>query len=114
MMSRENALKAVERMSADEVQVKKIYIAGPITGVEGYLENFEKAERILRGSGYEPVNPTAPGLVEGYSYRDYINRGFQMLMDCDGMLLLPGYMDSKGAALELHYALAVGMEIIKG
>lgn len=93
---------------------KKIYIAGPVTGVEGYEETFAKAADVLRAKGYEPVNPVAPGLVEGYSYRDYINRGFNMLMDCDGMLLLPGYMDSKGAALELHYALAVGMEIIKG
>ena len=93
---------------------KKIYIAGPVTGVEGYEETFAKAADVLRAKGYEPVNPVAPGLVEGYSYRDYINRGFQMLMECDGMLLLPGYMESKGAALELHYALAVGMEIIKG
>ena len=117
-MSRENALKAVERMRSKTVQVKqgrkKIYIAGPVTGVEGYEETFANAADDLRAKGYEPVNPVAPGLVEGYSYRDYINRGFQMLMECDGMLLLPGYMDSKGAALELHYALAVGMEIIKG
>ena len=91
---------------------KKIYIAGPVTGVEGYEKTFAKAADALRAKGYEPVNPVAPGLVEGYSYRDYINRGFDMLMDCDGMLLLPGYMDSKGAALELHYALAVGMEIM--
>ena len=93
---------------------KKIYIAGPVTGVDGYEETFAKAADDLRAREYEPVNPVAPGLVEGWTYRDYINRGFQMLMDCDGMLLLPGYMDSKGAALELHYALAVGMEIIKG
>ena len=93
---------------------KKIYIAGPVTGVEGYEETFAKAADDLRARGYEPVNPVAPGIVEGYSYRDYINRGFQMLMECDGMLLLPGYMESKGAALELHYALAVGMEIMTG
>lgn len=93
---------------------KKIYIAGPVTGVEGYEGTFSKAADAMRAKGYEPVNPVAPGLVEGYSYRDYINRGFQMLMECDGMLLLPGYMESKGAALELHYALAVGMEIMTG
>ena len=107
-----------EAVQGETVQVKqgrkKIYIAGPVTGVDGYEETFAKAADDLRARGYEPVNPVAPGLVEGYSYRDYINRGFQMLMECDGMLLLPGYMDSKGAALELHYALAVGMEIIKG
>ncbi len=111
------ALQA-EAVHGETVQVKptrkKIYIAGPVTGVEDYAETFDKAADALRAKGYEPVNPVAPGLVEGYSYRDYINQGFQMLMDCDGMLLLPGYMDSKGAALELHYALAVGMEIMTG
>lgn len=93
---------------------KKIYIAGPVTGVEGYEETFAKSADALRARGYEPVNPVAPGIVEGWTYRDYINRGFQMLMECDGILMLPGYMDSKGAALELHYALAVGMELIRG
>lgn len=111
-------LESAEAVQGETVQVKqvrkKIYIAGPVTGVEGYEETFAKAADDLRARGYEPVNPVAPGLVEGWTYRDYINRGFQMLMECDGMLLLPGYMDSKGAALELHYALAVGMEIIKG
>lgn len=92
----------------------KVYIAGPVTGRIDYEEKFAKAADALRAKGYEPVNPVAPGIVDGWAYRDYINRGFQMLMECDGMLLLPGYMESKGAALELHYALAVGMEIMTG
>lgn len=94
-------------------KLKRIYIAGPVTGVPDYLDNFQRAERALRAKGYEPVSPVADGLVDGWTYRDYINRGFRLLMDCDGILLLPGYMDSKGAALELHYALAVGMEVVK-
>ena len=89
---------------------KRIYIAGPVTGVEGYEENFARAEQLLRDKGYEPVNPVAPGLVDGYTYRDYINRGFAQLLNCDGILMLPGYMESTGAFLELHYALAVGMD----
>lgn len=88
----------------------KVYIAGPVTGVEGYEEKFRRAEELLWAKGYEPVSPVAAGLVEGYTYRDYINRGFALLMGCDNILLLPGYADSKGAMLELHYALAVGMD----
>jgi hypothetical protein len=109
---------SAEAVQGETVQVKqgrkKIYIAGPVTGVEGYEETFAKAADDLRAKGYEPVNPVDPGLVEGFTYRDYINRGFQMLMDCDGILLLPGYEYSKGARLELVYAVTVEMEIIKG
>lgn len=111
------ALPAAEAVHGETAQVKqtrkKIYIAGPVTGVPGYLDNFQRAERALRAKGYEPVSPVADGLVDGWTYRDYINRGFRLLMDCDGILLLPGFMESKGAALELHYALAVGMEVLK-
>ena len=90
---------------------KRIYIAGPVTGVEGYEENFARAEQLLRDKGYEPVSPVAEGLVEGWEYRDYINRGFRKLMDCDAICFLPGSAASKGAALELCYALAVDMSI---
>lgn len=92
--------------------MKRVYIAGPITGVQDFEENFARAERALRAQGYEPVNPCSPGQVEGFTYKDYIDRGFSLLMGCDGILMLPGYMDSKGAALELHYALAVGLEVV--
>ena len=44
---------------------KRIYIAGPITGVEGYKDRFERAEEILKAAGYEPASPIAEGLVEG-------------------------------------------------
>lgn len=115
MMSRENALKAVEIISEEKVQVqqdrKKIYIAGPVTGVDGYRENFEKAEQILRRSGYEPVNPTAAGEVDGADYRYYINRGLRLLEDCDGIAMLPGFTDSPGARLEHRYAVTVDILI---
>lgn len=93
--------------------MKRVYIAGPITGVQDFEENFARAERALRDMGYEPVNPCSPGQVEGFTYKDYIDRGFSLLMSCDGIVMLPGFMDSKGAALELHYALAVGLEIMR-
>lgn len=91
---------------------KRIYIAGPVTGVKGYEDRFRRAEEILRDAGYEPVNPTAPGLVDGWEYRDYINRGLRMLEDCDAICLLPGWTGSRGTKLEKWYAETVMLPIM--
>ena len=82
----------------------KVYIAGPITGVEGYKDNFIKAAELLRSRGMEPVDPTDPGTVEGAPYKFYIDRGLKKLIECDAVLMLPGWEDSKGAFLECYYA----------
>ena len=75
--------------------MKKVYIAGPITGVEGYKDRFERAEEILLEAGYQPASPIAQGLVEGYTYRDYINRGLRILEECDAICL---FRAGQGAA----------------
>lgn len=92
---------------------KRIYIAGPVTGVSGYEEHFRKAADLLRSKGFEPVDPTEPGLVPGASYRFYIDRGLRLLEDCEFIAMLPGSEKSKGARLELHYAVLVGMPILQ-
>ena len=89
---------------------KRIYIAGPITGVDGYEESFNKAAADLEALGFEAVNPIAPGLVEGADYKHYIDRGLRMLMECDAIYMLPGWRKSKGATLESFYAMICGLE----
>lgn len=91
----------------------RVYIAGPISGVAGYEHNFRRAEKLLRSSRYEPVSPIGPGLVEGYEYRDYINRGLRMLENCDLICMLPGSEQSPGAQLELHYAALCGLPVVQ-
>lgn len=91
---------------------KRIYIAGPVTGTEGYEDRFRRAEVLLRDAGYEPVNPVAPGLVPGKGYRYYINRGLRMLEDCDAICLLPGWTGSRGTKLEKWYAETVMLPIL--
>ena len=91
----------------------KVYIAGPISGVRGYEHNFERAAKLLRANRYEPVSPIAPGLVEGYEYRDYINRGLRMLEVCDLICMLPGSQNSPGARLEMHYAALCGLPMVQ-
>lgn len=92
---------------------KKIYIAGPVTGVKGYRNNFRRVAALLETQGFKAVDPTAPGEVAGADYRYYINRGLRLLEECDFIAMLPGSEKSPGARLELHYASLVGLPVIQ-
>ena len=89
---------------------KRVYIAGPITGIDNYKDRFRRAEILLEQSGYQPVSPV--GEESGYTYRDYINRGLSKLATCDAICMLPGWMGSRGAKLEKWYAETVKLPVM--
>ena len=99
----------------------KVYIAGPITGDPTYKEKFSAVAEKAKELGLEPVNPAeAP---EGLTYKEYIDRGLKLLMECDVICCItnaPGNPDkrhwppeNKGELLEWQYACTVGMPIMK-
>ena len=92
----------------------KIYIAGPVTGRTDYEEKFNGAEELLTSMGYEVLNPIKEGLVDGWEYRDYINRGFRLLMEADAIYMLPDWESSPGARLERMYAEICGVRVVIG
>jgi len=92
----------------------KVYIAGPVTGRTDYEERFNEAEASLVALGYEVLNPIAGGLVDGWEYRDYINRGLRLLMEADEIYMLPDWESSPGARLERMYAEICGVRVVIG
>lgn len=88
----------------------KIYISGPITGVEGYLKRFDLAENTLVAAGYEVVNPAKVNryLPESTTHDQYMEMSFVMLEMCDTVFFLEGWENSKGARMEFEYALERG------
>lgn len=96
----------------------KLYIAGKITGLD-YNEafaKFAKAAEELREMGHEPVNPMAENGLDGdgkeYPWAEYMKRGISHLLKCDGIYLLPCWVDSRGARLEFGLAVDLGMEVV--
>lgn len=102
---------------------KKIYIAGKISGLpmNETAVKFANATLNLINQGYEPINPVE--LVQNYLFENYrliqlsdneiwktaMRVCLKELVDCDGVLLLPDYMDSRGALIESKLALDLGI-----
>jgi len=101
-----------------------IYIAGPMSGIPQYnFPAFFAAAKTLRDNGYEVVCPAEmddeddKGLAmkspDGMGFArktwgDFLMRDVKLVADVvDGVALLPGWHDSRGARLEAFIALTV-------
>lgn len=84
----------------------KVYISGPITGTNDYIERFEKAQEVLEKRGHTVINPALvnSNLPEDTTYDEYMKMSFCMLDMCDAIYLLKGYENSRGASKELKRA----------
>lgn len=98
-------------MTAYTKQKEKIYISGPMEGVENYEENFRRAENYLENQGYEAVNPANID-VTGMSREEILKMDIELLWGCDGIYILKGWQRSRGANREYGFALGCGMPIM--
>ena len=92
--------------------MKKIYIAGPMTGYENFnRKSFNDAAIACTLNDSIPLNPAIlpPGLTQG----QYMDVCFAMIRAADAIYLLKGYEESKGAMAELAYAEKLELEIIE-
>jgi hypothetical protein len=92
----------------------KVYIAGPMEGVEDNNHPaFYAAAQAWGDAGWEVINPAeleekpaTPG-----SWRWYMRRDIKELVDCDAIAMLEGSGASKGAMLEQNIAQALGIRV---
>lgn len=85
------------------------YIAGPITGVKDYKNNFANAEEKLKSKGYSVFNPAT--FPVGMSYNSYIKICKSIIEEVDAVYMLKGWQDSAGASIERVYAESIGKRI---
>lgn len=91
-----------------------LYIAGPMTGIPDYnYPAFNAAATRLKALGYETRNPVDSELDnpenEAKPWSWYMRRAIPLMLQADGVALLPNWEASRGAQLETHVAQAIGM-----
>jgi len=93
--------------------MKRIYIAGPMTGVpEHNFPAFRAAAEKLTEAGWDVVNP-----AENFDGRTdlprpaYMRLDIALLLQCDAIALLAGWERSRGAALEFMIALQLELPV---
>ena len=89
------------------------YISGPMSGYPEYNRSqFTIAAKMLRERGYEVCNPIELDESPDLAWSDYLRKDIRALMDCTGVITLPGWQESRGASLEVHIAHALGMTVL--
>lgn len=104
---------------ACDCQPKKllVYIAGPIANTEDFCERFRQARLEVAQLGYQPVCPVMLNSVDensrledSTSRRSYLQKDIASLIHCDGIYLLRGWYNSRGARMEK--VIADGLDMI--
>jgi hypothetical protein len=89
-----------------------------MTGVPEFnIPMFHAAAKRLCETGFSVINPAEEDDLKGVDkstmgWVGYMRRDIRMLMDCDGIALLPGWWKSPGAKLELYVARTLGMDVL--
>jgi hypothetical protein len=101
---------------------KRLYIAGPMRGYDLFnFPAFTEAAVNLRFWGYEVLSPAERDLEEGFDptlnsldgfdVEAALAADFAMILDCDGIVLLPGWEKSRGARAERFVAEMTGRSV---
>ena len=97
--------------------MKKIYIAGPMTGIEDLNKiDFYQIEAKLIKNGWETINPHKLGDLglnpeDPYYFPRIMRRDFEKLENCNAIYMMDGWEFSPGASCEHAYAKVQNLDI---
>jgi hypothetical protein len=90
-----------------------IYIAGPMTGKQDLnFPLFHREAARLRADGWTVVNPAEINPDPAAGWLACMREDIKQLVECDAVLMLPGWEWSRGASLEHTIAQRLGMRVI--
>lgn len=121
----ESELEPLEPEPLPETSAPRFYLAGPMSGIEDYnAPAFREAARVLRIQGYEVISPVELDDEEGFEhsadeqlseeeYLRFLRRDLirYLTAEVHGIVVLPGWEASRGAALEVHVARELGLPV---
>lgn len=88
-----------------------LYLAGPMTGIpECNYPLFNREAARLRRHGFTVHNPAEIGDV-GSQYSDLMKKDIRLILESEGIAVLEGWWNSRGARLETHIAGVLGYPI---
>lgn len=92
----------------------KVYISGQISGLDPVdaSARFAEAEELLQGMGFDTVNPWDNGLPIDAPWIKHLCRDLEMLNDCNGIYMMDGWRDSRGACIEYDFAIRTGKSVL--
>ncbi|MEN5162618.1 DUF4406 domain-containing protein [Achromobacter kerstersii] len=92
----------------------RIYLAGPMTGhPELNFPLFHAEAKRLRDSGHEVINPAEINVDPTKGWQDCMRADIAELVKCEAIAMLPGWQQSRGATLEHHIAMQLGLRVIQ-
>lgn len=91
-----------------------LYVSGPMTGIaEHNYPAFHAEAKRLRAAGFEVINPAEINVGPNASWHDYLRADVRAMMRCNGIVMLPGWEDSRGARLEYHIACEIDFKLLR-
>ena len=93
--------------------MKRVYIAGPMTGLPALnFPAFHAEAARLRALGYEVANPAEINPEPGMAWAECMFRDLRELTECDGIAMLPGWEASPGACIERLWSIRTGKKVL--
>ncbi len=98
----------------------KVYICGPISGLpDNNKPAFEAAANLINSNYFQAINPHVLCIDIVHSHKGTpeelwtkcMKRDITYMLDCDFVVLLPGWHKSRGAMVEINTAAAVGIPV---
>ena len=97
--------------SVDDLRKPIMYVSGPMTGLPEFnFPAFNIVADEFRAAGWEVRNPADKGIIDEWTWADYLRYDLREISECDAIYTLPGWRESKGARLEMHVASELGIE----
>lgn len=106
----------LSRKRSETERANRYYISGPMSGIPQHnIPRFEEVARDLRVNRHIAVSPheVAAHLGLAAEWSEYLRVDLTALLTCGHIVMLEGWRKSRGAKLEHHVAVALGLTVWK-
>lgn len=96
-----------------EAKKKKIYLSLPISGydLDDRRATALAKRKELEEEGFLVENPLENGLPVDAGTHAHMKRDFEMLLKCDAIYMMEGWLRSAGCKVEFDVATASGLDV---